>query len=81
MPTVPAPAFPFGDKSKDPIEMFLADLFTVYANLSGIPAISIPLSSHSNGMPFGVQIMTNRFKELTLLRASKSFPSPVEPTK
>jgi aspartyl-tRNA(Asn)/glutamyl-tRNA(Gln) amidotransferase subunit A len=81
MPTVPAPAFPFGDKSKDPIEMFLADLFTVYANLSGIPAISIPLSSHSNGMPFGVQVMTNRFKELTLLRASKSFPSPVEPTK
>jgi aspartyl-tRNA(Asn)/glutamyl-tRNA(Gln) amidotransferase subunit A len=81
MPTVPAPAFPFGDKSKDPIEMFLADLFTVYANLSGIPAISIPLSNHSNGMPFGVQIMTNRFKELTLLRASKSFPSPVEPTK
>lgn len=81
MPTVPAPAFPFGDKSKDPIEMFLADLFTVFANLSGIPAISIPLSSHSNGMPFGVQIMTNRFKELTLLRASKSFPSPVEPTK
>ena len=81
MPTVPAPAFPFGDKSKDPIEMFLADLFTVYANLSGIPAISIPLSSHSNGMPFGVQIMTNRFKELTLLRASKSFPDPVEPTK
>jgi aspartyl-tRNA(Asn)/glutamyl-tRNA(Gln) amidotransferase subunit A len=81
MPTVPAPAFPFGDKSKDPIEMFLADLFTVFANLSGIPAISIPLSSHSNGMPFGVQVMTNRFKELTLLRASKSFPNPVEPAK
>ncbi|HSF44390.1 MAG TPA: Asp-tRNA(Asn)/Glu-tRNA(Gln) amidotransferase subunit GatA [Chitinophagaceae bacterium] len=80
MPTVPAPAFPFGDKNEDPIEMFLADLFTVYANLSGIPAISIPLSSHSNGMPFGVQVMTNRFKELTLLRASKSIPSPVEPT-
>jgi aspartyl-tRNA(Asn)/glutamyl-tRNA(Gln) amidotransferase subunit A len=81
MPTVPAPAFPFGDKTKDPIEMFLADLFTVFANLSGIPAISIPLSRHSNGMPFGVQVMTNRFKELTLLRASKSFPSPVEPAK
>lgn len=81
MPTVPAPAFPFGDKSKDPVEMFLADLFTVFANLSGIPAISLPLSTHSNGMPFGVQAMTNRFKELTLLRASRSFPSPVEPTK
>jgi aspartyl-tRNA(Asn)/glutamyl-tRNA(Gln) amidotransferase subunit A len=70
MPTVPYPAFRFGEKSKDPIEMFLADLFTVFANLAGIPAISIPLSRHSNGMPFGVQVMTDRFKELTLLRAS-----------
>jgi aspartyl-tRNA(Asn)/glutamyl-tRNA(Gln) amidotransferase subunit A len=69
MPTVPYPAFRFGEKSKDPIEMFLADLFTVFANLAGIPAISIPLSLHSNGMPFGVQVMTDRFKELTLLRA------------
>lgn len=70
MPTVPYPAFKFGEKSKDPIEMFLADLFTVFANLAGIPAISIPLSRHSNGMPFGIQVMTDRFKELTLLRAS-----------
>ena len=70
MPTVPYPAFRFGETSNDPIDMFLADLFTVFANLAGIPAISMPLFTHSNGMPFGVQAMTNRFKELSLLRLS-----------
>jgi len=70
MPTVPQPAFRFGEKSDDPIEMFLADLFTVFANLAGIPAVSLPLFTHSNGMPFGVQAMTDRFKELSLLRLS-----------
>ena len=70
MPTVPFPAFRFGEKSNDPVEMFLADLYTVYANLAGIPAISLPLFKHSNGMPFGCQVMTYRFKELTLLQLS-----------
>lgn len=72
MPTVPSPAFTFGEKSNDPIEMFLGDLYTVYANLAGIPAISVPLSTHSNGMPFGVQILTNRFKETTLLQMAQT---------
>jgi aspartyl-tRNA(Asn)/glutamyl-tRNA(Gln) amidotransferase subunit A len=71
MPTVPSPAFTFGEKSNDPIEMFLGDLYTVYANLAGIPAISVPLSTHSNGMPFGVQMLTNRFKETTLLQMAQ----------
>lgn len=70
LPTVPSPAFKFGEKSNDPIEMYLADIYTVYANLVGIPAISIPRFTHSNGMPFGVQIMTNRFCELSLLQLS-----------
>lgn len=70
LPTVPSPAFKFGEKSNDPIEMYLADIYTVYANLVGIPAISIPLFKHSNGMPFGLQIMTNRFSELSLLQLS-----------
>jgi aspartyl-tRNA(Asn)/glutamyl-tRNA(Gln) amidotransferase subunit A len=72
MPTVPAPAFRFGEKSNDPIEMFLADLFTVFANLAGVPGISLPLFTHSNGMPFGLQAMTSRFEELSLLQFSKS---------
>ncbi len=70
LPTVPSPAFKLGDKTDDPIEMYLADIYTVYANLVGIPAISIPLFKHSNGMPFGLQLMTNRFSELPLLRLS-----------
>jgi aspartyl-tRNA(Asn)/glutamyl-tRNA(Gln) amidotransferase subunit A len=70
LPTVPSPAFKIGEKSDDPIEMYLADIYTVYANLVGIPAISIPLFKHSNGMPYGLQIMTNRFSELTLLKLS-----------
>lgn len=71
-PTVPAPAFRFGEKSNDPIEMFLADIYTVFANLAGVPAISLPLFLHSSGMPFGLQVMTARENELTLLRLSKS---------
>lgn len=71
MPTVPSPAFCFGEKSNDPIEMFLADIYTVFANLVGIPGISLPLFSHSNGMPFGMQVMASREDELSLLQLSK----------
>ncbi|MBS1627975.1 MAG: Asp-tRNA(Asn)/Glu-tRNA(Gln) amidotransferase subunit GatA [Bacteroidetes bacterium] len=71
-PTVPATAFPIGSASNNPVEMFLADIYTVYANLVGIPGISIPLFKHSNGMPFGLQVMTNHFNELTLLALSKN---------
>lgn len=70
LPTVPSPAFKFGEKSEDPIEMYLADIYTVFANLTGLPAVSIPLFRHSNGMPFGLQIMSSRFSELSLLRLS-----------
>ena len=68
MPNSPVTAFKLGEKLDDPISMYLADIYTVMANLIGIPAISIPLYKHSNSMPFGLQIMTNRFKELALLR-------------
>ena len=71
MPTVPSPAFCFGEKTNDPIEMFLADIYTVFANLVGIPSISLPLFLHSNGMPFGMQVMAAREDELSLLRLSK----------
>ena len=71
-PTVPSTAFPIGSASNNPVEMFLADIYTVYANLVGIPGISIPLFKHSNGMPFGLQVMANHFNELTLLSLSKN---------
>jgi aspartyl-tRNA(Asn)/glutamyl-tRNA(Gln) amidotransferase subunit A len=69
-PTVPAPAFKFGEIS-DPIEMFLADIYTVFANLTGIPAISLPLFTHSNNIPFGIQVMTFQEKDLCLLSLSE----------
>lgn len=67
LPTTPTTAFKLGEKTKDPIEMYLADIFTVQANITGLPAINVPLFRHSNGMPFGAQLMADSFKEDLLL--------------
>ncbi len=69
LPTTPSTAFPL-DGVKDPIQMYLQDIFTVHANLTGNPAISLPLGKHSNGMPFGVQVMADNFKEKELFNFS-----------
>jgi len=53
--------------------MFLADIYTVFANLVGIPGISLPLFTHSSGMPFGMQVMTAHDNEVTLLNISRIF--------
>jgi aspartyl-tRNA(Asn)/glutamyl-tRNA(Gln) amidotransferase subunit A len=74
-PTVPSTAFKIGEKSDDQVAMFLADIYTVFANLVGIPAISIPLFTHSNGLPFGLQIMTNHFEETAMLQLSDQLMS------
>lgn len=71
LPTVPAPAFRIGEKNTDPVEMFLGDIYTVFANLVGIPGISLPLFRHTNGLPFGLQLMTSHFDEVTLLQLSQ----------
>ena len=68
-PTCPSTAFGHGDIS-DPVAMYLQDIFTVQANLAGIPAISLPTGKHSNGMPFGVQLSGKPFDEAGLLAAS-----------
>ncbi len=70
LPTVPSPAFQFGEKA-DLIEMFLTDIYTVFANLTGIPAISLPLFKHSNNMPFGLQVMATQENDLYLLNLSE----------
>ena len=70
LPTVPTTAFEAGSMKKDPIAAYLADIYTVFANLTGIPGISLPLFQHSNGMPFGVQVLTNKHNEVTLLEFS-----------
>jgi aspartyl-tRNA(Asn)/glutamyl-tRNA(Gln) amidotransferase subunit A len=74
-PTVPSTAFEIGKHQHSATEMFLADIYTVYANLVGIPAISIPLFKHSNGMPFGLQVMSKSFNETALLQFSKKMMS------
>jgi aspartyl-tRNA(Asn)/glutamyl-tRNA(Gln) amidotransferase subunit A len=71
LPTTSTPAFRMGEKATDPVAMYLADLFTVQANLAGNPAISIPTGTHSNGMPFGMQIMGADFSEAALLGFSE----------
>jgi len=70
LPTVPTPAYKLGEK-KDPVEIFLADIYTVYANLAGIPAISLPLFKNEKGLPFGVQVMTSQHNESLLLHISE----------
>ncbi|MBA2610858.1 MAG: Asp-tRNA(Asn)/Glu-tRNA(Gln) amidotransferase subunit GatA [Bacteroidetes bacterium] len=71
-PSTPGTAFEFGKNSADPIKMYLEDIFTVQANIAGIPAISVPCGNHSNGLPIGLQLMAGYFEESKLLNlASK----------
>jgi aspartyl-tRNA(Asn)/glutamyl-tRNA(Gln) amidotransferase subunit A len=67
LPTTPTTAFGIGEKTKDPVEMYLADIYTVQANITGLPAVSVPIGKHSNGMPYGIQIIGNKFSEAKLL--------------
>ncbi len=73
LPTSPTTAFKIGEKTDDPIAMYLADIYTVFANLTGLPGISLPLFKHSNGLPFGLQVMTDKLTEVTLLHLSSVF--------
>lgn len=71
LPVSPTTAFPFGESSDDPTTMYLADIYTVFANLTGLPGIAVPLFKHSNNMPFGAQVMTAKADELTLLQLAE----------
>ncbi|MFP5470691.1 MAG: Asp-tRNA(Asn)/Glu-tRNA(Gln) amidotransferase subunit GatA [Bacteroidia bacterium] len=71
-PTSPQTAFGIGENINDPITMYLQDIFTVMANINGCPAISLPIGTHSNGLPYGVQFMAQRFKDADLLHFSNS---------
>lgn len=74
LPTTPSTAFEIAGV-KDPIKMYLQDIFTVQANLAGNPAISLPMGQHSNGLPFGVQLIGKHFEESDLLGVSDYFMS------
>ncbi|MFZ0454310.1 MAG: Asp-tRNA(Asn)/Glu-tRNA(Gln) amidotransferase subunit GatA [Ignavibacteriaceae bacterium] len=69
-PTSPTTAFKIGEKSSDPLEMYLSDIYTTSANLAGIPGINIPAAISSDGLPIGVQLLANQFDESTLLKMS-----------
>jgi len=72
-PTTPTPAFKLGEKTSDPIQMYLNDIFTVSANLTGLPAISVPCGFTADRLPIGFHLTGRMFDEATLLRASDAY--------
>jgi len=72
-PTTPEPAFRIGEKSEDPLSMYLSDIFTAPANLTGVPAVAVPSGFTSTGLPLSLQIMAPHFAERMLLRAAAFF--------
>jgi aspartyl-tRNA(Asn)/glutamyl-tRNA(Gln) amidotransferase subunit A len=67
MPTAPTTAFKLGTKTSNPLQMYLSDVYTVSANLAGIPAVSVPVGRDSYGLPVGLQILGRQFDEATIL--------------
>ena len=72
-PTTPTPAFRIGEKVDNPLQMYLFDIFTMSANLTGIPGISVPCGYTKNGLPMGIQFMANHFEEGKLFRVASAF--------
>lgn len=77
-PTSPTPAFKIGEKTKDPLQMYLSDIFTISVNLAGIPAISIPCGFSSDNLPIGLQIFGKHFDEETIFRLGYAFEKSTE---
>ena len=77
-PTSPAPAFKLGEKTGDPLLMYMVDAFTLPANLAGVPAVSVPGGFSPEGLPLGLQLMATHFAEGELLRAAHAFESATE---
>jgi len=75
MPASPTPAWDIGEMNDDPVAMYLADIFTVQANMAGIPAIALPIGNHPNGLPVGVQLMADKFEEAKLLAFAANLAS------
>lgn len=72
-PTSPTPAFRFGEKSEDPISMYLSDVYTISTNLAGLPGISVPCGFSQSGLPIGMQLIGKAFDESTLLSIAQDF--------
>ncbi|MBI3324193.1 MAG: Asp-tRNA(Asn)/Glu-tRNA(Gln) amidotransferase subunit GatA [Candidatus Omnitrophica bacterium] len=77
-PTAPTPAFRLGEKLADPLQMYLSDIFTISANLAGIPALSLPCGFTRSGLPIGLQLMAGPFQEATLLQVAHGYEQATE---
>ncbi len=77
-PTTPTPAFKAGEKTDDPLQMYLADIFTISINLAGVPAISIPCGFTSGNLPVGLQVIGKHFDEETILKAAYAYEQATE---
>jgi aspartyl-tRNA(Asn)/glutamyl-tRNA(Gln) amidotransferase subunit A len=75
-PTAPTPAFKLGEKADDPLAMYLADIYTVTADLAGVPGISVPCGKSSSGLPIGLQVLGRHFDESTVLRVAAAVERP-----
>ena len=72
-PVTPTPAFKLGEKSEDPLQMYLSDIYTISVNLAGLPAISVPCGFSQTGLPIGLQLIGRAFEEDTMLRAAHAY--------
>ena len=72
-PTTPTPAFKLGEKTDDPLQMYLSDIFTISTNLAGIPGMSVPCGFSKAGLPLGVQFLANHFEEGKLLQIASVY--------
>ncbi|MBN1930821.1 MAG: Asp-tRNA(Asn)/Glu-tRNA(Gln) amidotransferase subunit GatA [Desulfobacterales bacterium] len=77
-PVAPTPAFKIGEMSEDPLTMYLSDIFTLSANLAGIPSLSVPCGFSAEGLPIGLQIMGNYFQEETILRTAYHYENATD---
>ena len=78
-PVSPFPAFRLGEKVDDPLAMYLSDIYTITGSLSGIPCMSVPCGKTAEGLPVGMQILTNHFDETTMFRLADAFEKAVGP--
>jgi aspartyl-tRNA(Asn)/glutamyl-tRNA(Gln) amidotransferase subunit A len=77
-PTAPTTAFKIGEKTQDPLQMYLSDIYTISINLAGLPALSLPCGFDTQGMPIGLQVIGNRFDESTILRTAYAYEQATE---
>ncbi|HJT25467.1 MAG TPA: Asp-tRNA(Asn)/Glu-tRNA(Gln) amidotransferase subunit GatA, partial [bacterium] len=77
-PTAPNPAFRFGEKTGDPLSMYLEDVFTVSINITGLPGLSVPCGMSKSGLPIGLQLIGKTFDEATLLRTAYAYEQSTE---